>query len=93
MTNQEKALLKNQILTRDEKEYLRLGREMVRMIRDVKATAVNGACSYAHRTLTFPDSSVEVFICSEKELADKMETAAAHFYAVKTIGPPSSELQ
>lgn len=77
-------------MTRDDEVCLKLGREIVRMIRDVRSVAGNET-GYARRKFTFPGGGVHVLIANDSELADLMELAASGKYNVQTAVPPSTK--
>jgi hypothetical protein len=75
-------------MTHDDEVCLKLGREVVRMIRDVQTTAQADA-GFARRRLTFPGGAVHLFVVNDEELADVFERAACDEYSVRTVKPPA----
>lgn len=75
-------------MTRDEETFQKLGREIVRMIRDVQS-ATKGETGYARRKFTFPGGAVDLFVVNDAKLADRFEATAAEKYDVQSITPPS----
>ena len=76
-------------MSRDEEQFLKLGREVVRMIRDVHSVP-KGDVGYARRRFTFPGGEVHLMIANDARLADAMEAAAAKQYDVQDLTPPSA---
>lgn len=75
-------------MTKDEKTFLNLGKEVVRMIHDVQKTAKTDA-GYARRNITFPGGAINLFVVNTDELAEAFEAAAERHYSVTTVTPPS----
>jgi len=75
-------------MTAEEQACLRLGREVARMIHDVRK-ASGSYVSYARRKFTFPGGSVEILLTNDSNLATVMELAVKEGYAVESITPPS----
>ena len=75
-------------MTRDDQVCLALGREVVRMIHDVRKVA-GPDVGYARRTFSYPGGAVEVFIANGKALADLFEKVASGHYDMQTATPPS----
>lgn len=76
-------------MTADEETFRYLGRELVRMIHDVRQIAQNGDVSYVRRLLSFPGGEVEILLASNSALADRMEEGAKRRYDVHEATPPS----
>jgi hypothetical protein len=76
-------------MTRDEEQFMKLGREIVRMIRDLGKVA-GGETGYAVRPFTFPGGAVTVMVINDPELVKRMHEAADKHYAVQTAIPPST---
>lgn len=75
-------------MSRDDEQCLRLGREVVRMIGELRGTAGSDA-GYTRRTFTFPGGEVTMFLVVTDELAGLLEAAATKAYDVATVTPPS----
>jgi len=75
-------------MNHDDEVCLKLGREVVRMIRDIRKTAGVGS-AYATRKLTFPGGEVYMLLANQKELIDLMHAAAEEKYAITGAIPPS----
>lgn len=76
-------------MTRDEMQFMKLGREVVRMIRDVRAVAKDET-GYARRQLTFPGGEVTIFVVNDKRLADLFDKASAAVHEIAEAIPPST---
>ncbi len=80
-------------LAKEAQVYMDLGREIVRMIRDVRSVVdkagVAGGVSYSRRKLTFPGGAVEVVILSDSSLGDLFERACAERMDVEDSTPRS----
>jgi hypothetical protein len=73
----------------DDKACLKMGREVARMIADVRKVA-KGDDGYARRKISFPGGSVHMFLANSDRLADLMDSAAnGHYESVTTVTPPS----
>jgi hypothetical protein len=77
-------------MSHEDQQCLKLGREIVRMIHDVRTVAGTDA-GYARRLFTFPGGSVHLLLCNESELADVMERAASGAYVIEEATPPSQK--
>ncbi len=75
-------------MTRDDEVCLSLGREVVRMIHDLRNVS-RGETGYCRRCLTFPGGAVHLLLANDPALADLMEAAARRAYDVITAIPPS----
>ncbi|HXS98640.1 MAG TPA: hypothetical protein VN736_28785 [Candidatus Limnocylindrales bacterium] len=76
-------------MSRDDEQFLKLGKMVTRMIRDVmERTKARGDEGYARREITFPGGTVSVFIAT-KDAGDVFERAADAAFAVKAVTPPS----
>ncbi len=75
-------------MTREDDQCLKLGKMVLRMIRDLASTA-GRETGYARRGVTFPGGEVHLLIVNDPELAELMEQSADKNYAVKSITPPS----
>ncbi len=75
-------------MSKDDEVCLELGREMVRMIHEVRNVA-HGDAGYARRTFSFPGGAVILLLANTSELADLMEEPVRRKYRVKTVTPPS----
>lgn len=76
-------------MNRDDEQYMKLGREIVRMIHDVRKIA-GEETGYARRTFTFPGGAVQVFVVNDERLADIFDKAAAVTHDVSSVLPPST---
>lgn len=74
--------------SRNDQQCLALGKDILRMINDLRKTAGADA-GYARRKITFPGGEVHMLICNTKALADMMEKAVAEELHVTTAAPPS----
>jgi hypothetical protein len=75
-------------MSHDDEVCLKLGREIVRMIRDLWKTP-KADVAYGRRHITFTGGEVYVLLANNRGLADTMEKAAAKAYDVKSITPDS----
>ncbi len=75
-------------MTPDDEQCLKLGREVVRMIRHLMQ-AGQGETAYARRCLTFPGGEVYLLLANDPTLADVMDKAAASTFQVENVTPPS----
>lgn len=75
-------------MTHDEEVYLKLGREVVRMIAELNKTS-QGETGYSRRRFTYRGGGVHIFLVNDSELADLLDDAASKKYAVKTVTPPA----
>jgi hypothetical protein len=75
-------------VTHDDKVCLKLGQEIVRMIRELQQVT-KGERGYLRRTLRFPNGEAHLFIANNAELADLLEMAASGEYVVDFVTPPS----
>lgn len=75
-------------MTADEEQFLKIGREVVRMIHDLRS-ASGQTRGYARRKFTFPGGEVHLLIANEKRLADLFDAVAAGVYDVAEATPPS----
>lgn len=75
-------------MTKDDEVCLKLGREVVRMIHDVRK-ASGDETGYARRHITFPGGDVHMLIVNDGALANLMEAAADKNYNVISTTPPS----
>lgn len=77
-------------MTHDQEVCLKLGGEIVRMIRDLRD--VSGPdTGYARRQFTFPGGAVQVLIVKDVALVEVMEDAADKAYHVQSATPPSEK--
>lgn len=76
-------------MTRDDEVCLKLGREVVRMIHDLRKRVPAGDTGYGRRKFTFPGGEVQLILAADSELADCMENAAAATYDVQSVTPTS----
>lgn len=72
----------------DDEVSLKLGREVIRMIGELKG-AVQADVGYMRRTFTFRGGEVVMFLVNTDELADVFEKSADAHYAVSNMTPPS----
>lgn len=77
-------------MTKDEAQFMQLGREIVRMIRDLNQVA-REETGYARKRFTFPGGAVHIFIANSDGLADVIERAAKNRYNVQDAIPPSTK--
>ena len=78
----------NANVTRDDETCLKLGREVVRMIHELR-DATQGERGYSSRKFTYPGGAVHIFIANDDALAALFDAAAASNYAVESVTPPS----
>ena len=74
-------------MNRDDEQYMKLGREIGRMIHDVHKVAGEDT-GYARRKFTFPGGAVQIFVVNDERLADIFDTAAAVTHDVSNAIPP-----
>jgi hypothetical protein len=77
-------------MTREDEACLNLGREVMRMIIDIRAVTTTEH-AYARRRFTFTGGEVYVLIANDAVVADHMEHAAEAQFDVVTVRPPSEE--
>lgn len=77
-------------MTHDDEVCLKLGREVVRMIHDVRKVS-QGDTAYTRRTFTFPGGEVEILIVNDSKLADLFDAAADDRYHVQPVASPSQK--
>jgi hypothetical protein len=75
-------------MTRDDETFLKLGKEVVRMIQDLRQVS-GGETGYTRRCLTFPGGEVHVILANSPQLTDLFETVVAGEYNVESAIPPS----
>lgn len=75
-------------MSHDDEQCMRLGREVVRMVRDL-ARATGSDTGYARRGVTFPGGDFQILVVNDPVLADQMEAVADEKYAVQTVTPHS----
>jgi hypothetical protein len=76
-------------MSRDDEECLRLGREIIRMIHDVRKVAKEET-GYARRKFTYPGGEVHIIVANDARLADIMDQAASKAFQVTEATPPSA---
>jgi hypothetical protein len=76
-------------MNHDDEVCLRLGREVVRMIHDVRRLA-KAETGYARRTITYPGGEVILFVANDPKLADAMEEGPYLNYNVIGVESPSA---
>ena len=72
----------------DDLQFLKIGREVVRMIYEVRAVAAEDA-GYARRTFTFPGGQVEMLLANNSKVADLMEEAVKTSFYIQSVTPGS----
>jgi hypothetical protein len=79
-------------MSRDDQQCLNLGREVIRMLRDLKIVAARnpGDTAYAKRTITYPGGSFDLWVVEDPNLSKVLERAATESYRVDTATPPST---
>jgi len=75
-------------MMRDDEVCLKLGREIVRMIRELQK-ATNAETGYTRREFTYPGGAVNLLIVNDPKVADVMEAAVQEKYKVEDQVPPS----
>jgi hypothetical protein len=75
-------------MSRDDEQCMKLGKMVVRMIRDL-ASVPPGVAAYGRRGVTFPGGEVTLFVVKDSRLADCFDAAAGRDYAVESITPKS----
>lgn len=75
-------------MTPDDQTCLDLGREIIRLIRELRGVA-RDETGYTRRTFSFMGGEVYVFIVNDRALANAFDAAAATRYDVKSATPPS----
>jgi hypothetical protein len=83
--------MKAQSLSREDEQCLRLGREIVRLITDLRSVpAARGTdVAYALRDISFPGGRAYIFVTTDKEVAELFDYAASNRYEVKSATPRS----
>jgi hypothetical protein len=76
-------------MTRDDEACLKLGREVSRILSDLRKVA-GDETGYARRRITFPGGAVDLFLVNDPKLGDAFEAAASAGYTVHTVVPPSA---
>lgn len=76
-------------MTQDEAQFMKLGKEIVRMIHDVRKVAKDET-GYARRTFTYPGGECCIFVVNDKRLADIFDKAAEATHRVANAVPPST---
>jgi hypothetical protein len=71
-------------VTKEDDQYLKLGREIARMISDVLCTPPNDA-AYARREITFPGGAVYLILVKTKEQAERFDRLMASEYQVDEL--------
>lgn len=74
--------------TKDDEQCLKLGREIVRMIRDLQKVS-GGETGYARRLFTYPGGEAHVILSNDKRVADLMDAAARKAHEIAEALPPS----
>lgn len=77
-------------MTRDDEQFLKLGREIVRMIHDVRKVAGNET-AYARRKFTFPGGECHIFVVHDERMANLFDVAAEATHRVANAIPPSTK--
>lgn len=77
-------------MTRDNEQFLKIGREIVRMIHDVRNVAGNET-AYARRKFTFPGGECHIFVVQDERLAILFDLAAEATHRVVNAIPPSTK--
>jgi hypothetical protein len=76
------------MLSHEDEQCMKLGREIVRMIRDLAKTAGRER-GYALRRFTYPGGEAHIIVANHAEVADVMDKAAAKVFAIAEATPPS----
>ena len=71
-------------MDKHDQACLKLGREVVRMINDLRKRVPAGDVGYGRRHIFFPGGDVYLIVASSGELAAAMEAGAAKDFAVMT---------
>ena len=74
-------------MTRDDEQYMKLGRDIVRIIRDL--AAVPPGRRYAKRDITFPGGKVCLIVTPDDDVVSIMEKAVAEKMDVVDSVPKS----
>lgn len=74
-------------MSREDEQYLNLGRMVATMIVEIKQRVPSGDVGFARRSVTFPGGEVVLFVVSETELADRMEKGAETGYDMVDMPP------
>jgi len=72
-------------MTRDDMACLNVGREVVRMIHELRAKAKQDI-GFTRRSISFPGGEVILLIC-DTEVAETAEKAIAAKFTVETVDP------
>lgn len=75
-------------MTHEDEQCLKLGREILRMVRDL-AKASGGEYGYARRRFTYPGGEAHVILANHKQVADVMDAAAAKAFEIANATPHS----
>lgn len=75
-------------MTRDDEICLAVGREMVRLFRELLAMTQDDT-GYTRRRFTFPEGEAFVFIAKDAKFAAVFDRVADGRYNVETVTPPS----
>ncbi len=74
----------------EQAETFALGKEVIRMFRDLARTSDNsGGPGYGRRKFIFPGGSFVMLLLNDERVADIMEAAAGEHYKLVDITPPS----
>ena len=76
-------------MTRDEEQFMKLGREIVRMFYDLQKTS-GGETGYALRAFTYPGGEFHVILANDERVVSLMDNAARKAYEIAEAIPPST---
>jgi hypothetical protein len=81
-------------MNHEEKQYLALGKEVMRMIGDLRSATqttdpAKENLGYVRRELTFRNGSVTMILCSDTRMADAFEHGMAGAFDVQDATPGS----
>ena len=77
-------------MSHDDEVCLKLGREIVRMIRDLKKSA-GDELGYARRVFTYPGGEAHVILANHKTIADLMDQSAQAAHQIVDSVPHSQK--
>lgn len=76
-------------MSTEEKELIKAGRELHRMISDLRTAAANGEATYCRRVISFPGGQVHLMMTTDDEVAAYMESGIAGSMEVVSRTPAS----
>lgn len=77
-------------MSREEEQHMKVGREIVRMIHDVRKVA-GQETGYARRKFTYPGGECHIFVVNDGRLANLFDAVAEATHRVANAIPPSTK--